>query len=269
MAISGAAANPNMGYYSSPVVTFLMSLFNIRLGWWLGNTGVPGGKRDWFGFGTQYFTKPSPTVAVLPLMNETLGRTDESRRYINLSDGGHFENLAIYEMALRRCRLIVVSDAAADEDFTFGEISNAIQKCEVDLGVSIKFRDGIDIFSRKTAAEHKDRRKRYAIADIVYPEKRGNKPLTGHLVYLRPACYGTEPVDIVNYANRNAAFPHQSTADQFFDEKQFEAYRSLGFYTMERIIGTEDPNDLDDFFDTLRSTDKGPTKGTGGPNGNE
>jgi hypothetical protein len=44
MAISGAAANPNMGYHSSPVVGFLMALFNMRLGWWLGNPGLRGAK---------------------------------------------------------------------------------------------------------------------------------------------------------------------------------------------------------------------------------
>ena len=35
--ISGAAASPNMGYHSSPALAFLMTLFNVRLGWWLGN----------------------------------------------------------------------------------------------------------------------------------------------------------------------------------------------------------------------------------------
>ena len=42
MAISGAAANPNMGYNSSPSVGFLMTLFNARLGAWLGNTNRYG-----------------------------------------------------------------------------------------------------------------------------------------------------------------------------------------------------------------------------------
>ena len=37
MAISGAAVSPNMGYNSSPLITFLLTLFNIRLGWWFGN----------------------------------------------------------------------------------------------------------------------------------------------------------------------------------------------------------------------------------------
>ena len=146
MAISGAAANPNMGYYSSPVVTFLMSVFNIRLGWWLGNTGQIGSKKSWFGYGKQFCVKNSPTGAVLPLINETLGRTDLSRKYLNVSDGGHFENLALYEMVLRRCRFILVSDAAADKEFKFSEISNAIQKCYVDLGVTIKFENGRSLF---------------------------------------------------------------------------------------------------------------------------
>ncbi len=251
MAISGAAANPNMGYYSSPVVTFLMSLFNIRLGWWLGNTGHVGSTKSWFGWGQQFCTKPSPTIAVLPLMNEMLGRTDVSRKYLNVSDGGHFENLALYEMILRRCKYIVLSDAAADGEFSFSEISNAVQKCYVDLGVTIKFKSGIDIFSRETAGENKDRRKRFAIAEIIYPEKDGNKNFKGHLIYIRPSFYGTEPTDVVNYGNAQLTFPHQTTSDQFFDEKQFEAYRALGFYTMERIFADNETDDLDDFMDIL------------------
>ena len=63
-----------------------------------------------------------------------------------VTDGGHFENLALYEMILRRCKYIVLSDGAADESFKFGEIANAIQKCKVDLGVDIDtlFLDGDD-----------------------------------------------------------------------------------------------------------------------------
>ena len=43
MTISGAAASPNMGYNSSPLLTMVMTLFNARLGWWLGNPAQPGG----------------------------------------------------------------------------------------------------------------------------------------------------------------------------------------------------------------------------------
>lgn len=238
MAISGAAANPNMGYYSTSVVTFLMALFNIRLGWWLGNTGVAGSDYDWFGLGKErFFEKASPSIAILPLINETIGRTNESNRFLNVTDGGHFENLALYEMVLRRCKFIVLSDAAADEKFTFSEISNAIQKCYVDLGVKIVFKDGIDIFSREDCADNRDKIKRLAIADIIYPEKdEKGKNRVGKLIYLRPSFYGDEPTEVLNYADLNTSFPHQTTGDQFFDEKQFEAYRALGFHIMDKII---------------------------------
>jgi hypothetical protein len=239
MAISGAAANPNMGYYSSSVVTFLMSLFNIRLGWWLGNTGQVGSTNDWFGIGKlRFFEKSSPSIAVLPLLNETLGRTDENKRFINVTDGGHFENLALYEMVLRRCRFIVLSDGAADESFKFGEIANAIQKCKVDLGVDIRFIGTMNIQSRDSQVTGEDKRSRFALARITYPERDAEgKQLKGYILYTRPTYYGkTEPADIRNYADSNTRFPHQSTGDQMYDEKQFEAYRGLGFLTMEEII---------------------------------
>ncbi|PYT01101.1 MAG: hypothetical protein DMF63_04750 [Acidobacteria bacterium] len=263
MAISGAAANPNMGYISSPVVTFLMSLFNLRLGWWLGNTGPAGSDRDWGGKGHyRFFQKVGPSVAVFPLINETLGRTDENKHFLNVSDGGHFENLALYEMVLRRCRFIVLSDGAADQSFKFGEISNAIQKCKVDLGVDIKFTRGIRIVSRDTDADGKKGSVRFAVAEITYPERVNGKRLKGTLLYMRPAYYETEYTDIKYYAEANLTFPHQSTADQMYDEKQFEAYRGLGFFTMREVFRTVvatsqgDPRDeVDDDLELLFTED--------------
>lgn len=253
MAISGAAANPNMGYYSSPIVTFLLALFNIRLGWWLGNTGKRGSERDRFGLGTEYYKKSCPTVAVLPLLNETLGRTNEDKRYINVTDGGHFENLALYEMVLRRCKFIVLSDGAADEEFNFGEISNAIEKCKVDLGVNIVFESGLKLFSRKDAKENEKVRMRFAVADIIYPEKNQNVNLKGTLLYIRPTFYENEPTNVLHYAKENTTFPHQSTADQQYDEQQFEAYRELGFFIMNRLIAKQKNNGLETFFDSIKN----------------
>jgi hypothetical protein len=252
MAISGAAANPNMGYVSSPVLTFVMTLFNIRLGWWLGNTGTRGDDEDLRC--RKFFEKSSPTMAPLPLLNELLGRTDENKRYINLSDGGHFENLGIYEMIMRRCKFIVLSDAAADGKFTFGEISNAIEKCKVDLGVNIVFKTGLRLLSRETAKETEDTGTRFEVADIIYPEKDANgKHLHGTLLYIRPTFYGDEPTNILHYAAENQTFPHQSTADQQYDEQQFEAYRALGFYIMNELLENKRGNNLETFFNSIKN----------------
>lgn len=250
MAISGAAADPNMGYYSSALVSFVMSLFNIRLGWWLGNTGCRGNRGDWPKFFPmrwlgkllgvevkQFFKRTDPTFAVWPLLNETLGRTSEERRYLNVTDGGHFENLALYEMVRRRCRFILVSDAAADQGFTFGELANAVEKCQVDLGVQIKIPETIEIYSRDADDEKRRNGRRYLLAEIIYPERKDPAPEErSWLLYCRPTLRGTEPVDIAHYAATNSSFPHQSTGDQFFDERQFEAYRRLGRLTCDEML---------------------------------
>jgi hypothetical protein len=139
----------------------------------------------------------------------------------------------------------VLSDGAADFEFKFGEIANAIQKCKVDLGVDIKLLGTMGILARNST-DTEARRTRLAIAKITYPEKDKNgKNYRGWLLYTRPTYYAKdEPRDVRYYAESNVKFPHQSTGDQMYDEKQFEAYRSLGFLTMEEIIGDDPPNDL-------------------------
>ena len=101
ISVSGAAASPNAGYHSSPLVTILMTMLNARLGLWFGNPARAKWRRS------------GPNFAFY-LLGELLGRTTNKRQYVNLSDGGHFENLGAYELVRRRCRYIVVCDAGAD-----------------------------------------------------------------------------------------------------------------------------------------------------------
>ena len=131
LAISGAAASPNMGYNSSPLVTLLLALFNVRLGWWLGNPGPQGEP--------SYYRSDGPKIAIEPFIAEMFGLTTDDGRYVYLSDGGHFENLGLYEMIRRRCRCIVVSDAGCDPEYGFEDLGNAVRKIAIDLGVYISF----------------------------------------------------------------------------------------------------------------------------------
>jgi hypothetical protein len=221
VAISGAAANPNMGYYTfSSSVIFLMVLFNIRLGWWLGNTGLRG-NRTW-----QY---PTPFWSPMVFISEALGRTTDENAYINLSDGGHFDNLGLYEMVLRRCNLVVVCDAGADGEFSFSDLAQAIHKIRVDFGISIEFSKG---------NEPKDR-KNCAIGTIKYSDVDGISAKNGTLIYIKPTLDGNESIDLINYKKKNSDFPHESTADQFFGETQFESYRTLGLHQIESICNGE------------------------------
>ena len=45
------------------------------------------------------------------------------------------------------------------------------------------------------------------------------------------------PVDLREYQKQHPAFPQEPTADQFFDEAQWESYRCLGYCVGRRIFG--------------------------------
>lgn len=226
MAISGAAANPNMGFHSSALVGFLLTLFNGRLGCWLGNPG-PAGARTWRQGGPRYF--------VGPLFYEAIGNTTDRYKYVNLFDGGHFENLGLYEMVLRRCHYIIVSDASEDPKFSFADLGEAIRKIRIDFGIPIEF-GPMTIYPRSQIRALKGRPgHNCAIGRIRYSVVDGADAADGVIVYIKPACYGDEPRDIYEYYKRNETFPHESTSDQFFSESQFESYRMLGAYTMEKL----------------------------------
>jgi hypothetical protein len=236
MAISGAAASPNMGYHSSPGIAFLLALFNVRLGWWLGNPGPEGDDTYWH---------PGPRFALAPLIEETFGLTTDERPYVYLSDGGHFENLGLYEMVRRRCRYIVAVDAGCDPNYSFEDLGNAVRKIAIDLGVKIRFH-GLDKLKKRNP-----RRPilgaglpYFAVGEIDYPAADGgNADDFGTILYIKPGYHGVENADICAYAIANPEFPHQTTGDQWFSESQFESYRSLGFEIADGIFNEvlEDP----------------------------
>jgi Patatin-like phospholipase len=151
-AISGAAASPSMGYHSNPAIAFLLTVFNVRLGWWLRNPRCrrigrvtpypipPSAKPDAL---SRFFTlKPgtlpsSPRFGLLRLVNELFGQSDDTTSYIYLTDGGHFDNMGLYELLRRRCRTIVVCDSEADPNLAFQGIGMAIRKARLDFGIEV------------------------------------------------------------------------------------------------------------------------------------
>jgi hypothetical protein len=221
MAVSGAAVSPNMGYHSSPALAFLLTLFNVRLGRWFANPL----QKDW--------AKRSPRFGILHLVRELFGLSDAGAPYLSLSDGGHFENLGIYELVRRRCRLIVVVDAGADGNLRFEDLGNAIRKCATDLNIQIEL-DVSKVDLQKTGdfsgAHYATGKIRYSQTDKLQPGDDPNeKVVDGTLLYIKPSLLGSEPADVLNYRKSNKDFPHQSTGDQWFDETQFESYRALGY----------------------------------------
>ncbi|MGA3097010.1 MAG: patatin-like phospholipase family protein [Bryobacteraceae bacterium] len=237
VAISGAAASPSMGYHSTAIGGFVMTLLNARLGCWLGNPGKAG-EKTW--------KEAGPRSAVGSLVRECFGLTNDRGPYVYLSDGGHFENLGLYEMVRRRCRHIVLLDAGCDPDYTFEDLGNALRKIRIDFGIPIVF--------DRPAEQMRERKVRFAVARIVYSKVDGACE-DGRLVYVKPMKLGNEPPDVQSYAAANPEFPHQSTADQFFDESQTESYRMLGLFTMGEICrGWKKGGSLAEFCEHVAAT---------------
>jgi len=298
MSISGAAFNPNMGYNSSPLVTLLMTFFNARLGWWLPNPAWPMlqskqmntsdlasadppsatqlecllRKEDW---ATGYLRSNGPVggffTPLRTLMNEAFGRTDDKYKWIELTDGGHFENLGLYEMVMRRCRYIVLVDSDADSDFEFEDLGNALRKIEIDFGVPIRFPKYPSGLPMKRGIDGSN--VYYSLGDIYYdcvdkdPESTCSSEQqgihNGKLLYIKPCLNGSEPQGIRAYAKTHSNFPHESTINQFFNEAQFESYRSLGSWEFASIVdefsqgSNARGNDIETLFDIAESKVKG------------
>jgi hypothetical protein len=217
-------------------VTFLMTMFNARLGWWAGNPGEAGAY-SWY--------KPGPANALKPLFAELFGLTSDSAEHVNLSDGGHFENLALYEMVLRRCRRIVVIDAGCDPQYGFEDLGNAVRKILIDFGIRIEFDDHFDFRSYKDQKTSKSTCRHFALGTIHYDDVDEGAP-HGDLLYIKPVLTGDESRDVLHYATVDETFPQQPTlTDQNYDESQFESYRRLGYHTVSSFA----PQKLDKLED--------------------
>ena len=244
MGISGAAISPNMGYHSNSALAFLMTVFDLRLGWWAGNPRHKGG---WWTQGPRSklslrrasppWKRRGPGLGMLYLLLELFGLTDDEAPYVYLSDGGHFENLGIYELVRRHCKLIVACDASEDRDYKFADLGNAIRKCRDDFGVDIKINvDNLRAKGKSGESGDGDIKKssQHCAVGIISYDNVWPNASPGILIYVKASLTGDEPTDVLEYKNSHPDFPHDSTADQWFSESQFESYRKLGQHIIEQ-----------------------------------
>lgn len=218
VSISGAAASPNAGYHTSPVMAFLLTLFNARLGWWVPNPALAKHHR---------YVAPTFPGFLRCLFNELFGTASSRSDFVHLSDGGHFENLGIYELVRRRCGLIIAVDAEQDGAYRFHGLGTVIRRCQVDFGAKIE----INVDDLRPDPVTGWSRYHGAVGTISYPNGG-----TGVLLYLKVSMSGDESTDIMQFKAMAPAFPHQSTGDQWFSESQFESYRRLGEHMIESML---------------------------------
>jgi hypothetical protein len=277
---SGAAFSTGIGRETTLGMSLLMGAANVRLGtWWSTGSGHPG----------------TPDTRVGPAMptwlRKAAGLPFRTQRYLSyelrasfhgtnrtwqyLSDGGHFENTAIYELlrSHRRVKTIFACDNGADPEYRFDDLANLIRLARIDLQVRIevvdppKFGPLEGLFGRPETFRSIALRQAGAAAAVgsdtsatappqglagpvgvlLYAWNEGslaksdalaNAPasLVTQIVLIKPLVTGQVPADVRQYAAVHPSFPQEPTADQFFDEAQWESYRALGDHQARRIF---------------------------------
>lgn len=224
MATSGATTILSVELPSSPLIKLILERFLRQVGVWLGNPG-PMGAHTHDRSGPRYF----PLVS----LSELLGRVDPYLPYVKLSDGGHFESLGIFEVVRRRCRLIVAFDS--DSGATFDALQQARRKIYRDLGIPIEFGEELDTPSKPSDPLAADPF-RCLLGRIRYSAVDRFDAMDGTLIYLKPVTRES-----------------QGTAGPWFDEEQFEDYRSLGRKAIHRILGNRPIHSLNELEARVRS----------------
>ena len=223
MAVSSAAMSPIAGGATHPLRAFVLGLLNARLGMWIGNPQHPKDVR-----------RGKPNLGGLTVLREMLGLRSLFGKSIHLSDGGHFENLGIYELVRRGCTRIVAIDASCDPHYEFADLADAIRRARLDLHVKIHPRDDWRILPPSPTVATTARS--WMWFDIDY----GAGLPSGLMLYVKPAIYAHDQTqlraEVLNYAREAPDFPHESTLNQQYSEKQMEAYRLLGEACMRHAL---------------------------------
>jgi hypothetical protein len=229
MAVSGAAANPNTGvagagFGRNRIVATLMSLLNLRLGHWAPN---PDPSKAWWL--PPNFVFPGITAGLLG------GRLKEDSGVVDLTDGGHFDNLGLYELVRRKLAVIIVSDGSRDPNNYCTDLAIAVERIKVDFGATVDFPDvEFDLNALRLTSEvgeQKFAKRGYAVGSIAYDD--GSK---GVLLYIKSALTSGLPSELYGYRSLHPDFPDEPTSNQFFTEMQFEAYRELGYYLAWQLL---------------------------------
>jgi hypothetical protein len=229
VAASGAAVSPTMGSGSvSSALTLLLALFNVRLGYW---APTPN-KRRW--------RESQPRMWPYYLLSEALSQTNDLGSYCYLTDGGHFDNTAIYSLVERGSRYVIALDDGADPRPCFSDMGAVVRRCRIDFGAEIKLEEGVNAFVKAEngglAEVH------YAFGTIDYKpahlrmlgwsDEEIQRNGRGQIIWIKPVVTAHDSVDVRQYRLENDAFPQQTTVDQFYDEAQFESYRALGYQSV-------------------------------------
>ncbi|BCA28042.1 patatin-like phospholipase domain-containing protein [Metapseudomonas otitidis] len=258
VATSGAAASTGLGRQTSLGLSLLLGLANVRLGtWWQSNFVGRAKPLSRIGEASSHWL-PTQTY----LFYELTARFHGHRRdKLYLTDGGHFENTATYELLrpARDIELVVMCDCGCDPEYRFDDLANLVRLSRIDHDLEIEEDPGVlrhpllsQVFgstqSLRAATEPSDRRCAVLLNVFHTPDRENPdipRRLTSRILLIKPRLIEGVPTDVLNYVRANPDFPNQTTGDQFFDEAQFESYRQLGLSIGQLLFGDgQRPNNI-------------------------
>jgi hypothetical protein len=234
VAVSGAALSPWMT--NSFELFVILYLWCVDLGQFVRNPALPEAKRRWLfliDLVWNHVRKPLEGDRDRSIR----GLTDW--KYGVLADGGFREFFGAEELLLRRCKLVIISDAGCNNDlYEFGALSDFIRLMRVDHGIEVLDLDHdlpLDVDRlRRVGQEIKHSTQHFILGRIKYPrlapEDRTipNADEYGLLVYAQMSLTGDEDVDLEQFRNLNPNFPDEPTTNQAYNVDQVVSYIQLG-----------------------------------------
>lgn len=250
--ISGAAFTPGLGRGTRPELSLLMVLANVRLGYWWQVKLTPKSKSVQARTGSN--AQAWPFATQLHLLREMRGRfygTNDSHWY--LSDGGHFENTGVYELLRRRVDFILALDNGADKEYQFEDVANLMRLASVDMGAQFSpiapaalapkltgtpQADLLDLLGEPTGFARDNTKGRHFLLayQVSLPATSAFAAHTSVLLWVKPRVTEEASLDLRQYQATHTDFPQEPTADQFFDDQQWESYRQLGQHAGETLL---------------------------------
>jgi hypothetical protein len=235
MALSGAAFAPSMGRMTKSWLRVYMVLANLRLGVWVPN---PRRMSDFAAVGARLGRKLLPRPDYL--VREILGRNHLDAPFLYVTDGGHYENLGLVELLRRKCKTIWCLDASGDQIDTFNTIGEAFRTAESELGVSFSHDPKADM--APTTTQPPAGQPWFVKSTFCGNTFKYDDDTQGVLVIVKAGVPNGAPWSIRSYQAEHAHFPCDPTMDQLFDGERFDAYRSLGRFSVTQALKGFSPN---------------------------
>jgi hypothetical protein len=183
-----------------------------------------------------------PTLGLL--WAEAFGHTSYRATWVNVTDGGHYDNLGLVEALRREAANIVVLDASGDSPHTWFTLGGAMALARSDAEVDITL-DPSEMADNEHGVDPSLRPgqvlRPWASGTFARPNGHaadGNQTVNGTLWVCKLGWWDGAPWDVRAYAEGHQTYPCDPTMQQLYDGAEFDAYHELGVFSMAAAVAS-------------------------------